>query len=304
MRKHTYGHRPPDIAEAALSSGWIRGIRHLASKSAKDSFWHRHEETSIICCLRGEYTYEFHGLPPITLTAGSFLVVPAQVEHRHLKAVDPMGDRLEILLDPNLKRTLRHSVFNVQTCRALHASLLKQALSPVKCHKSLLNICRELYELTTPLPSKLSEEQLSLARILCQHILYKMSRPSSFTEKRTAIPFDEIVKWLEAHLSEKIDLERIVAHIGYSRTQVFNLFHENTGLTPADFLSRLRIKNAKILLETTNSNASQIASLCGFSTASVFNAAFRRHTGTTPLEWRLRHKSSRDQISPTLGREA
>ena len=300
MRKHTYGHRPPEIGNTALASGWILGIRHLASKSAKNSFWHRHEETSIICCLRGEYTYEFHGLASITLTAGSFLVIPAHVEHRHLKAIDPMGNRLEILLAPNLKRSLHHSVFDTPTCRTLHASLLKRALSPEKCHKSLLNLCRELYELTKPSPSKLSEEQTAFARILCQHILYKMSRPSSFSEKRAIVPFNDIVKWLESHLSEKIGIDRIVAHIGYSRTQVFNLFHENTGLTPADFLSRLRIKNAKQLLETTGHSAVQIANMCGFSTASVFNAAFRRHTGTTPLEWRLRHNS----VPPTAHENA
>ncbi|MBP3405316.1 MAG: hypothetical protein J6N18_04380, partial [Kiritimatiellae bacterium] len=135
MRKHAYGHRPLDIGTAELGSGWIRGIRHLASRSAKDSFWHRHSETSIICCLRGEYTYELHNLPSLMLTAGSFLVVPAQVEHRHLMAVDPVGDRLEILLTPNPQHVLRHSAFDPDTCRSLHAALLKKALTPVKCSK-------------------------------------------------------------------------------------------------------------------------------------------------------------------------
>lgn len=293
MNKHIYGHRPPDVGEAALASGWIHGIRHLTSRLAKDSFWHRHNETSIICCLRGEYTYEFHGLPPLTLSSGSFLIIPAQVEHRHLKAIDPMGDRLEILLVPNPKRTLRHSAFNAETCRALHSALLKTVLTPVKCTKNLLELCQELYELSKPSANGLSSEQIALARILCQLILYKMSRPTSYTQKRTIIPFNEIVLWLESHLSEKIDIERIVAHIGYSRTQVFNLFHENTGLTPADFLSRLRIKNAKRLLETTDLSAVHIARMCGFSNPSVFNTIFRRHTGTTPLQWRLRQNENR-----------
>lgn len=291
MRKHAYGHRPFDITTSELASGWIRGIRHLASRSAKDSFWHRHDETSIICCLRGEYTYELHNLPPLMLTAGSFLVIPAQVEHRHLKAVDPVGDRLEILLTPNPKQVLRHSAFTPDTCRTLHSALLKKALTPVKCSKPLLEICKELYALASPDSYALSAEQLGLARILCQHILYKMSRPVSLVQKRAAIPFNDIVTWLEDHLSEKIDINRIVAHIGYSRTQTFTLFHENSGLSPVDFLMRLRIKKAKVFLENTSQTVQSIANRCGFSTASNFNAVFRRQTGLTPLSWRNKHKN-------------
>ena len=82
------------------------------------------------------------------------------------------------------------------------------------------------------------------------------------------------------------DIDRLVAHIGYSRTQVFTLFRENTGLTPADFLTRLRVKKACSLLETTALPACRIARECGFSSASAFNAVFRRQTGTTPLAWR------------------
>lgn len=291
MRKHAYGHRPLDIGTAELGSGWIRGIRHLASRSAKDSFWHRHSETSIICCLRGEYTYELHNLPSLMLTAGSFLVVPAQVEHRHLMAVDPVGDRLEILLTPNPQHVLRHSAFDPDTCRSLHAALLKKALTPVKCSKPLLEICKELYMLTGETSKGLTQEQIGLARILCQHILYKMSRPMFQIEKHAIIPFAEIVAWLEAHLSEKIDINRIVAHIGYSRTQTFTFFHENCGLTPVDFLMRLRIKKAQTLLETTTHTVQSIADRCGFSTASAFNAVFRKQTGLTPLSWRIKHRN-------------
>lgn len=286
MAKHAYGHRPPDIDARDMGSGWVLGIRHLASRSAKGSFWHRHDETSIVCCLRGEYVYELHGLPAITLSAGSFLVIPAQVEHRHLKAVDPVGDRLEILLATNLRRTLRSSAFSADSCKALHASLLRRALSPVKCDNGLLRTWRELYALTDRSSGRLGEEELGLARLLCQLALYKMSRPSAPAGRRAALPFSDVAEWLGRHMAEKIDIDRLVAHIGYSRTQVFTLFRENSGLTPADFLTRLRIKKAQSLLESTVVPVGEIGLRCGFATASAFNNAFRRLTGITPLAWR------------------
>ena len=286
MNGHRYGHRTPEIGEGDFASGWIRGVRHLASKSAHGSFWHRHDETAIVCCLRGEFSYELHGLPPITLSSGNFLVIPAQVEHRHIKAVDPVGDRLEILLAPNVPKVLRHSAFPRESCRSLHAAILKQALVPVKCGTYLAECCRELYEIAGRTAKHLTPEELGLARILCQLILYRMARPAPPASRGATCRFSDITAWIDANLAEKIDIDRLVAHIGYSRTQVFNMFRENTGLTPIDFIARQRIKKACSLLESTDMPACQIATTCGFSSASAFNAVFRRQTGTTPLDWR------------------
>ena len=286
MARQAYGQRTPEIGAADFASGWICGVRHLASRSARGSFWHRHAETTVVCCLRGEYTYELHDLPAITLSAGYFLVIPAQVEHRHIRAVDPVGDRLEILLCASPSKALRHSSFTRESCRALHAALLKRALSPVKCGKELMDACRELHGLAGRTARCLSPEELGFARVLCQHILYRMAHPSPSAQRRVAVPFADIASWIEGRLAERIDIDRLVAHIGYSRTQVFTLFRENTGLTPADFLTRLRVKKACSLLETTTLPACRIAKQCGFSSASAFNAVFRRQTGTTPLAWR------------------
>lgn len=286
MARQAYGHRTPDIGPADFASGWICGVRHLASRSARGSFWHRHIETTVVCCLRGEYTYELHDSPSVTLSAGYFLVIPAQVEHRHLRAVDPVGDRLEILLSPSPPKPRSHSAFKHESCRKLNSAILKRALSPEKCGKELLSACRELYELAGRTAKHLSPEELGFARTLCQMILYKMAYPSPSATRRIAVPFADIIAWMEAHIAEKINIDRLVAHIGYSRTQVFTLFRENTGLSPADFLTRLRVKKARSLLESTDIPACRVATLCGFAGASSFNAVFRRQTGTTPLAWR------------------
>ena len=201
-------------------------------------------------------------------------------------AVDPVGDRLEILLAPNVPKVLRHSAFPRESCRSLHAAILKQALVPVKCGTYLAECCRELYEIAGRTAKHLTPEELGLARILCQLILYRMARPAPPARRGATCRFSDITAWIDANLAEKIDIDRLVAHIGYSRTQVFNMFRENTGLTPIDFIARQRIKKACSLLESTDMPACQIATTCGFSSASAFNAVFRRQTGTTPLDWR------------------
>ena len=42
---------------------------------------------------------------------------------------------------------------------------------------------------------------------------------------------DETLAWLEAHYAEPIDIDRLVAYTGYSRSRLFDIFKEHTGLT-------------------------------------------------------------------------
>ena len=71
--------------------------------------------------------------------------------------------------------------------------------------------------------------------------------------------------------------------------RLFDIFKEHTGLTPSDWISRRRIKEACLLLETTDQPTNAVARSCGFTSPQYFNAVFKRRTGTTPTEWRQRN---------------
>ena len=100
---------------------------------------------------------------------------------------------------------------------------------------------------------------------------------------------NEAVDWLKAHSAERVRLNRLVSYMGYSRSRLFELFRRHTGLTPADWLMRYRIKAARRRLETTKDPVAQVAADCGFSSAQYFNDVFRRQTGATPSAWRRAH---------------
>ena len=100
---------------------------------------------------------------------------------------------------------------------------------------------------------------------------------------------NEAVDWLKTHSTERVRLNRLVSYMGYSRSRLFELFRRHTGLTPADWLMRYRIKAARRRLETTKDPVAQVAADCGFSSAQYFNDVFRRQTGTTPSAWRRAH---------------
>jgi len=69
------------------------------------------------------------------------------------------------------------------------------------------------------------------------------------------------------------------------------LFKKEMGCTPIDYLNKVRISNAKNLLNNNfyqkNLSISTISSMCGFLDPFYFSRSFKKHTGMSPSEWSL-----------------
>lgn len=287
MKKHAYGNRPPDIGEKEFRLGWLAGVRHIVYRSARPSHWHSHPELALLFCLRGEYTYEFRDRPPVTLSAGSYLAFPRENIHRHSQAIDPIGLRLEMLIRPERAAKGDLGVIPKSTLTELVDDIFSKPLVARPCPRAVLAEVRRLDALAARGSRRLDSLDTARARLLATSILLGCCRDERPPENAPKpIQIDEINSWMNAHLTEKLNVDRLVAHIGYSRTHVFTLFRKATGLTPADHLTRLRVRKARELLRTTDLPASAIARACGFSNASIFNNVFKRMTGVTPLCWR------------------
>lgn len=288
-KTYKFGHRPPDISERTLGMGWITGVKRIEFSSARASYWHRHSETTLLGCLKGEMTYEFHGINPITLSAGSFLVIPAQVEHRHLGEIDPVGQRVELLLNVTPKRAGKYALFSPAVARELHAALLQKALTPIKYAKDLRLAFSEVFDFAARPGKTLSETDKGYIRLLLTRILFGVALPPHEPPPESSpMLMNAVLDWIENHFHEAMPTERIVSKMGFSRTHVFTLFRKHTGLTPADYLTRLRIRKACEALADPAATSKGIAETCGFSSPSRFNAVFKRQIGLTPSQWRQR----------------
>jgi len=75
-----------------------------------------------------------------------------------------------------------------------------------------------------------------------------------------------------------------VAHL--SEPRLAELFREQVGLTPMQYLEQRRMARAMQLLESTSLPISQIAAMVGFEDPDYFTSRFRRRTGRTPRSYR------------------
>ena len=93
-------------------------------------------------------------------------------------------------------------------------------------------------------------------------------------------------RYLECNFCTKISLEDISGYVGMSRTYFSQFFKANYGEGFSDYLTRLRVEKAAVMLLQTDRPLPSVAAECGFKTVQYFTRAFKRVKGVTPGTFR------------------
>lgn len=100
----------------------------------------------------------------------------------------------------------------------------------------------------------------------------------------------EIALYLQNHSHETCSLDDIAAQFYMSRSYLTRIFKSVTGFTISEYLMTCRVQKAKILLDKTELDITEIALRAGFGNVSYFDKIFKRMTDMTPLQYRKRNK--------------
>ncbi len=99
---------------------------------------------------------------------------------------------------------------------------------------------------------------------------------------------DKIVKakqFIENNYHKQINLVDVSSYTDLSTNYVSNLFHEATGSTFIDYLTEIRIKKAKELLQTNNATLKEISYEIGYKDPNYFSRVFKKHVGLSPKQY-------------------
>ena len=95
-----------------------------------------------------------------------------------------------------------------------------------------------------------------------------------------------MMRYVQAHFSEKISVSSIAASIPISERECYRLFQNSMGITPIEYLISVRLQNAQSLLMNTNKSILDIALETGFGSSSYFGKILRSHHRLTPAQYR------------------
>ena len=142
---------------------------------------------------------------------------------------------------------------------------------------------------------KLANESINeeVVHFLMLPMMLELAKAVSSEAKSYTHPISHhAMTYVRSHLNESLDGDTVAEACGVSRKTLCTRFKQETGETFAHYVRRVRIERARRLLDTTDFEVSRIAYQTGFSSQSHLQTMFKRETGYTPREWRLRETSA------------
>lgn len=114
-------------------------------------------------------------------------------------------------------------------------------------------------------------------------------RPSEAADNDYVI---QAADYILSSFDPNITVKDIADHLHISRSYLFALFKKNMNISPQQFLIMTRITSARELLADTDLSIEVVANSCGYQNAFAFSRAFKKETGLSPREYRMKHRES------------
>jgi AraC-like DNA-binding protein len=102
--------------------------------------------------------------------------------------------------------------------------------------------------------------------------------------------------FIDTHFAENINLNNIADEAFFSKFHFIRLFKSIYGKTPHQYLTCVRIENAKLLLQTTLT-VTDTCFAVGFDSISSFTGLFKRLTSITPSAYKQQQFIRKNEIS-------
>jgi len=138
----------------------------------------------------------------------------------------------------------------------------------------------------------------SLAQVLVILLIRHYSQPAAQPEiadpgrlKDEQFRFQKVLSFMQEHYCMHMSIDKLASQCGMNSFHFIRSFKKQFAVSPYNYLTCIRITNAKRLLIRTNLSVAQIGRQCGFPSASRFSAVFLKDTGLTPTRFRRSRKA-------------
>lgn len=172
-----------------------------------------------------------------------------------------------------------------------------QCISGLGERPDLDELCRSLDEIMPKLTKKDYFEEFSLFLVS----FFRTLKP--IWENHKLLPLhdithgahhsERILEWINEHYAEPFHLERMAQDLHLTPWHLSHLFKECTGSTISNYIAAIRMRQAILLLTTTNRSVSEIGEAVGLTNSSYFCKFFKDHMGITPYQYRKKKFAER-----------
>ena len=242
-----------------------------------DVRWHTHETWELIYCTSGQGSFRFQDGRIIPYHAGEMVVIPPQEVHANSSEEGFTNIHLNIS-EPSFPY---RSAFKIQD----ESGSLHKAFVEARLYYTSDKAKRELV-------------LASLGELITSYLVVFRSN-SEFTESVEMIRNSILQNYTNPEYALDEYIRSLPFHYDYLR----KIFKKELGMSPLEYMTSLRMKNAERLLSTmwTSGYAiAEIAQMCGFDNALYFSRVFKKYFGCSPSQF---VKTQREIYSVDPGRK-
>nr|WP_107908256.1 GlxA family transcriptional regulator [Streptomyces chartreusis] len=146
----------------------------------------------------------------------------------------------------------------------------------------------------------LVEEDLGreVALGIARHLVVFLRRPGNQAQFSAQLaaqtaqrePLRDVQRWITEHPDADLTVESLATRASLSPRHFARAFQTETGMTPGRYVDRVRLEQARRLLEDTSDGVEEISRASGYGTPEAMRRAFVRALGAAPAEYRRRFR--------------
>ncbi|MEB7600617.1 helix-turn-helix domain-containing protein [Raoultella terrigena] len=251
-----------------------------ASDPEDNSHEHSHEFAELVIVEHGHGLHVINGRPLYIQQGDVFYVQPGDVHY-----YDELGTLklINVLINPFVEF---HYLQNVDVL------LRKFSAQQASCYGWLApdtrHICKGLVEKIFSADFQRSENSALREATFFQLATTILHAESEAEYSNTKYKLHKLLTWLQDHCFEEHNWQLLADKFHLTTRTAFRHIKEATGLTPDNYIKRLRLVSARVKLRETDMTITEVAYLCGFANSNHFTTLYKKVFGLTPSEDRRR----------------
>lgn len=241
---------------------------------------HSHSFQELVIVEEGHGLHVING-KPIFIQQGDVFFISVNDVHFY----DELGTLklINILINPQVQFVYLTQIEGLLNCIAGSCAANYGWLTPetkMLCKRLIADIFRD--EMSTTGNQALKE---SLFFNLVTTILYAQSQAEY---SNTRYKLHKLLSHLQENCFNEIDWQQLANQFHLTQRTASRHIKEVTGLTPENYLKRLRLVSARVKLKETDMTITEVAFLCGFANSNHFTTSYKKVFGVTPSAERKR----------------
>ncbi|WP_105619450.1 response regulator [Vallitalea okinawensis] len=133
----------------------------------------------------------------------------------------------------------------------------------------------------------LSFEHMEMVTQMLMNLFYYTTKKYMKKNNKKDAVIDDIKEFIHKNYSNDIGLSQISELYHMNASYLSNLFKKETGENINQYITKIRIENAKKMLTAPSVNIKELAYLVGYSDYTYFYKVFKKVTGKTPKQYNL-----------------